>query len=420
MTRPGFSLIVAGLLALVPTNCPPVMAQQSEVAAPAQPKSPGFHLASDKGRVTVPFELFQNSILLQFRINNSRPIWFAFDTGASVNIINESLAQELRLANEGQANIEGGGGTTTGFAANNLTISLPGVEAYRQTMAAIPLEQLSAYYGRQMGGVIGNNFIQNFVVEIDYANRTLTFYDRKVYNLARERAAIALEARDGQPFVKVELSITGLDPITDLFAIDTGSNRIFHVNRSFAESHKLMTALSGASTVESVGEGTGGQTRFIEARISSLRVGSYSVNKPVISISQDQEGIGGGAQAGIIGADLLRRFTLVLDYQSQRVLLKPNVYFNEPYEIDMSGLDLMTKANDFKTIQIKNVRMHSPAAEAGLREGDVIMTVNGRPSAEFDLDKLTRVFMQNGKEYLLRIKRGNKKISTTLKMRRAV
>ena len=406
------------LLTLVPT-IRSAIAQQGEGASSSQPKAPTFRLDTNKGSVKAPFELFQNNILLQFRINNSRPIWFVFDTGASLNVINENLARKFGLAIGRNTTVEGLGGATAGFVAKDVTISLPGIEAYKQAMVAVPLDQLSAI-GREMGGLIGNNFIMNFVVEIDYANRTITFYDRKGYNLSRERDALSLEARDGLPFVKVELSLTGRDTTADQFLIDTGSDRAFHVNRPFAEAHQLMAALSGASTVEAVGEGTGGQTRFTEVRISSLRLGGYTINSPIISISQDKEGIGAGDQPGIIGTELLRRFTLVLDYQAQRMLLKPNNYFSEPFEIDMSGLDLTTKVGDFKVIQVKNVRSHSPADEAGLREGDVIVTVSGRPAAVFGLDKLTKMFRQEGKEYLLRVKRGEKVVTARVKMRRSL
>ena len=397
-----------------------VMAQQRRVTSTPPPEGKNFRLASAKGSVKVPFELFEDGILLQFRINNSRPIWFFFDTGASVNIINESLAKKSGLTGSGVTSVEGSGGSTSGFVVNDVSISLPGVEAYHQTLTAILLDQLSAYEGREMGGIIGNPFIMNFVVEIDYARKVLTFYDRKVYNLAGEPDTIPLEARDGQPFVKVELSMNGRDTISDLFMIDTGSDRIFHVNRPFAEAHRLMAALPGAGTVETVGAGTGGQTRFTEVRVSSLRLGGYSITRPVISISQDAEGIGASDNAGIVGAELLRRFTLVLDYQSKRMRLKPNASFNEPFEIDMSGLNLMSKPDDFRVIQVERVRAQSPAAEAGLRQGDVLVTINRRPAGELGLDKLSKMFRQSGRTYLLTIRRGAQVITARLKMRRAV
>jgi C-terminal processing protease CtpA/Prc len=100
--------------------------------------------------------------------------------------------------------------------------------------------------------------------------------------------------------------------------------------------------------------------------------------------------------------------------------MKPNAQFAEPYEADMSGLELVTEADDFKAIRIERVRPHFPADEAGLREGDKLVSVNGRPAAEFDLDKLARMFRRAGKVYLLTVERGGQVISARLKMRRAL
>jgi hypothetical protein len=324
------------------------------------------------------------------------------------------------LNTKGATTLTGGGGTTEGQFAENATMSLPDVQAYKQLIASAPLDDMPAYFGRDVQGLIGTPFLKNFVIEIDYASKTLTFYDPKVYNLSSEREAIEMQNRNGFPFVPVELSLNGRDRFTDWFEIDTGSNRIFQINRPFAEAHQLLTTLAKSNQVEGGGQGIGGKVKFIEARIHSLRLGHYTISNPVVSISQDSAGFGAGTDAGVIGGEVLRRFTVILDYQSKRMLLKPNAHFKEPYEIDMSGLELVTKPDDFQVIQVKNVRAHSPAAEAGLQEGDTLVAIDGRPAANFDLNKLTGMFKQAGKKYLLTIRRGDKVIRAQLMMRRAV
>jgi hypothetical protein len=300
------------------------------------------------------------------------------------------------------------------------TISLPKVVAYRQPIVSAPLEALPAFFGRDVQGLIGTPFLKNFVIEIDYAAKTLTFYDPKVYNLSREREAIEMQDRNGFPFVPVELSLNGRDSFTDWFEIDTGSNRIFQTNRPFAEAHQILMALPKSNQVESVGEGIGGKVKFIEARIRSLRLGRYTISNPVVSISQDSAGFGAGTDAGVIGGEVLRRFTIILDYQSNRIWLKPNAHFKKPYEIDMSGLELKTKPDDFKVIQITSALDHSPAVAVGLHEGDTIVAIDGHSATEFDLAKLASMFKQSGKEYLLTIKRGEKVIKVMLKMKKSI
>lgn len=108
------------------------------------------------------------------------------------------------------------------------------------------------------------------------------------------------------------------------------------------------------------------------------------------------------------------------DTVTRRMLLKPSSAFKEPFEVDMSGLELAAKPDDLKVLQIKIVRAGFPVAKAGLRTGDAIVAVDGRPAAELDLDWLTRMFKQAGKSYVLTVQRGEKILRAKLKMRRAV
>jgi hypothetical protein len=415
-------LILSRFFALAFLLSPPVSARQIVNAASFQQSRQDFRLTAGKGFVKVPFDSFENNILIQFRINNSQPAWFIFDTGANINLVNERLFQSLGLGAGRAVNLTGGGGgTVSGSITEGVTVSLPGVEAYNQATASAPLGLLPSYFGRDVVGIIGTPFIKNFVVRIDYAHRMLTLYDPEFYNLSSDRDAVELENRNGYPFMKIDLSVTGQDTITDHFLIDSGSIRVLQINKPFADAHQILTSLPKANMAEGVGgAGVAGDTRFIDARISSLRLGGYAISRPVVSISQDVEGFGASADGGVIGGELLRRFTVTLDYQSKRILLKSNAQFTEPYETDMSGLELVTRADDFKAIQIKRVRSHFPADEAGLRAGDTLIAVNGHPATELGLNKLARMFRQAGKVYLLTVERGGRMISAKLKMKRVV
>lgn len=369
----------------------------------------------------VPFDLYANNILVQCRINDSRPVWLIFDTGASVNVLDERLVRELGLSAKGTASLNGGGGTAAGSFVEGATVSLLSVEAYGQLIAAVPLDAMPALFGRDVRGIIGNNFISHFVVEIDYDGKTITFHEPGAYNLSAEGDAIEVENRGDIPFVEVDFSMSGRDTVTGWLEIDTGSNRIFDINRSFAEAHKLLSSLSKNRMAEGVGgAGVGGDTKYVEARISSLRLGRHTIRRPVVSISQDNAGFGTSDAAGAIGSDLLRRFTVALDYRSLRMLLKPNAHFTQPYEVDMSGLELTTRPDDFKVIQIKFVRAGFPAARAGLRAGDTIVAIDGRPAARYDLDMLGGMFKRAGTEYVLTVKRGGMIRRVKLILRRVV
>jgi len=98
-------------------------------------------------------------------------------------------------------------------------------------------------------------------------------------------------------------------------------------------------------------------------------------------------------------------------------MLEPNSHFAEPYEIDMSGIELVA---DGDKLLIDDVDEDSSAAEAGVKGGDILLAINGRPAAEFTLDQIRTMFMQDGKEYLLSLKRDGKVLEIKLRLKRII
>jgi membrane-associated protease RseP (regulator of RpoE activity) len=129
--------------------------------------------------------------------------------------------------------------------------------------------------------------------------------------------------------------------------------------------------------------------------------------------------LSGGDYAGILGGEILRRFTVIFDYSRRRMILEPNAHFDQPHDHDKSGLLWRAVGKSFNSFKVFQVIDNSPAAEAGLREGDTLEAVNGAPAASLTLEQLRRNFAQaEGTEYTLRISREGKPAETKLRLRR--
>ena len=102
------------------------------------------------------------------------------------------------------------------------------------------------------------------------------------------------------------------------------------------------------------------------------------------------------------------------------MILEPNASFADRFEYDMSGIRLRADGADFKTLKVSRVVENSPATDAGVREGDVVSAIDGRPAAEFSLSQINQMFKQEGKEYVLEIVRGEEKKQLKLKLRRLI
>ena len=78
----------------------------------------------------------------------------------------------------------------------------------------------------------------------------------------------------------------------------------------------------------------------------------------------------------MIGLGLLSRFNFTYDYPHHRMFLEPNRRFRDPFEHDMSGLEMRRSGGDH--LDVLRVQPNSPAERAGIRPGDWIIRIDDR------------------------------------------
>lgn len=371
--------------------------------------------ASGNSALKIPFELSGNLVLLQVKVNNSDSLRFILDTGADTSVIDAQRAKALRLMPQGKIVGNGGAGSSEATFTKGISITLPGVKVLNQTIYALPLESLSAL-GRKIDGVLGNDVLDKFVVEIDYAARTISLYEPQGYRYSGSGEIIPLTIDEGLPFVRASITPEGRDPIEAKFEIDSGSTGAILLNTPFVKKHNLLASVP--KTIQTNVGGIGGTAKTFIGRIKNARLGRFAIDRPITRFSQATQGdYASSKYDGLIGGEILRRFKVIFDYSRRQMMLEPNLHFAEPYDIDMSGISLVADGDD---LLVDDVDKHSPAAEAGVLGGDILVAVNGRPASVLGLDEIRTMFMQEGKEYLLSLKRNGKAVQVKLKLRRLI
>jgi S1-C subfamily serine protease len=121
-----------------------------------------------------------------------------------------------------------------------------------------------------------------------------------------------------------------------------------------------------------------------------------------------------------MGGELLRRFTVVFDYSHQVMYLDPNSQFNDPFDAGMSGLSLVSAPPDFSSFRVAFIVPDSPASIAGLRAGDTVTAIDGKPVKEITLASTAKMFRQDGRTYLFTVQRDGETMDVSIKMRRMI
>ncbi len=124
--------------------------------------------------------------------------------------------------------------------------------------------------------------------------------------------------------------------------------------------------------------------------------------------------------AGLIGGELLRRFKVIFDYTHEWMILEPNGHFWEPFGENMSGLSLISAGPNFEIFKVVRVLEGSPGASAGLREGDILTAIDGKPVTKFTLEQVRQMFRQSGRRHLLGVRRGAKSLNAMITLKESI
>jgi membrane-associated protease RseP (regulator of RpoE activity) len=175
---------------------------------------------------------------------------------------------------------------------------------------------------------------------------------------------------------------------------------------------------TGASMISCIdGESVG-----VIGRVKTIRMGNIVLHDPVVDFSRDKKGaLASDMFNGIIGADILYRFTVVFDYEKKIIALKKNSNFDRPFEYDMSGIYPVAHGPGLNIFKIHRIVKDSPAETAGLKPGDIIAAIDGQDTTAMTLEQVKQVLKSEpGRKLNLRISREGKILQISLTLKRLI
>jgi hypothetical protein len=391
--------------------------QPRDTASANLPKAkPEVRLTSGNS-TSIPYLMDDNgNALLKVRVNNSPPLNFTLDTGSDVfAILTSNQANSLGLIprNKYKVGIAANVGEIEAATIPSANLSMPGVEALNQRIEVIMSDDATANESK-IDGVLGLEFLKKFVVEVDYEAQTLTLFAPEKYEYKGTGEVIRIKITDGTPMVRLKMTTSGGKSIEDYFEVDNGMSATLALRTPAVKKYGL---LAQTQTIEApIDIEAGGEYRRRLGRLKSLQLGHFIIENPTVSLSENVEGEG-----GILGEEILRRFKVIFDFSHHRMILEPNSHFKEPYEEDMSGISVTPEENSgVKVFRVRQVVANTPGSDAGLQADDLITAVDGQPSATLTEGRIERMFMQEGREVDLTIRRSEKQVRVRLKLRRLI
>ena len=373
-----------------------------------------FEFQNKRKRQIINFKLVKNLMVIPLTINGVGPYNFVLDTGVGLFLITDpALIDTIKIKNLRSIKITGfgEGNELTAFVTPSLSIQI-GSAIARSVPAAIlknDVFELSNFAGMPIHGLIGYEFFSSFIVKISYLNSMITFYrPDKTYTL-RKGVRIPIAIEEKKPYVITEIKLSNGEVIPAKFIIDTGAGHPISLENNNGKSFELPQVNIAAN----LGVGLTGAINGYIGRIPSIKLGKYELQNVIASFPNFKD-VGAKiymvSRNGNLGNSILKRFEVVFDYQNESLYLKPSSYLKEPFEHDMSGMELASAAPDFNRVIITRVEPFSPSERVGLLKDDEILSINFKPVKEMTIQEIDSMFRsKNDRTFVLEIFRPDTK-----------
>jgi predicted aspartyl protease len=350
---------------------------------------------------SLPFKLVDGRIFVNVSINGEGPFAFLFDTGGNATVSTD-VAEQLKLPS-GETET----GTGTGekpITAVNTTVRELQIGDLRMSNVAfhvISLSDAPAVFGKQpVDGIIGLPILERLVVKIDYERNRLEFTLPSAYTPRDSGTTIHFERVRYVPLIHATL-----DGIPGIFGVDTGARLSLLLYGPFVDQNNLRAKyhpeVSGVT-----GWGLGGPIRSQVARGKLFVMGNLEVHDPLVRMSLQTSGVLTASDtSGLIGPDILSQFNITLDYSRQSITLEKNHHYGKRSNFDRVGVWLGQDGAGFSVIDVIS---GSPADNAGIKSGDKILAIDGRPAEELELTEVREEFRNDtpGRKMRLRVQAG--------------
>ncbi|WP_228388407.1 retropepsin-like aspartic protease [Chryseobacterium sp. CBo1] len=394
-------------------------------------------------KVVIPFKFINNLIFIPMTVNGVE-LTFLLDTGVAENTIFSLENKEMTLPSMEKMKFSGLGGNASieGFKSDRNIAKIGNHIVNSSLMLYIILDEdfnISPHVGIPVNGILGYHFFKDYPVIIDYSSKKITvFKDQQLFlKKVQKFDELPISIEKSKPYIDTEVEMTN-EKKTSKLLIDLGNSDAIWLFPTLIKDF----VYNRPNIEDFLGRGFNGDIYGKRSRIHNFYLGDFKFEKPLTAMP-DEYSIQHlnlvKDRKGSLGGDIMRRFTVAFDYQKEKLYLRKNRNYDDPFHFNMSGLDFKQDGlqweKDYLTFRTLNekstagngelynsnlqykfilkplfsiagVRKDSPAYKAGLKKDDKLIVINGRKTADMTLNKIMEMMKsEEGKTISMTIDR---------------
>ena len=320
---------------------------------------------------TIPIEVVDNQIFVKATAGG-RVYRFCLDTGSSQGTVYaSSYISGLRALGSVVSRDAAGRSDTVSV------VQLPAITIGKLTITGYVASLFPSTMLRAYDGIIGFDFFnKGLCCKIDTRNRRMVIADRRDFFDGETGYALHYKLKWFVPYVMVSPFKRHYDEA--LF--DTGSNVLYTMNKQSFDEHayksknvnsQVEARVKGKLTIGNIGAERGGEVAFL--KLDRLKWDDFSFLDVSAVTTQG---------SSKIGAAMLRYGSVIINGFRRYIRFQP---YDDGDSVNVSNKPLTTAyvPTDDGRASVGIVMPGSADYEAGLRQGDIIISIDGKAIASF-------------------------------------
>lgn len=340
------------------------------------------------GAVDVPFHMTDHAIIVDATVNNAN-VSLMFDTGfGGAVILNDNI--DIGKA-DGAMTLRDFVGEFQAKTTKIKTLKIGDKPIVSTDMTAVqqPLGRMSFGYNAHTDGIMGLEVIQKNITQINFQNKKFVFLP-KTFDINKmvpdnKRTFMCKMLPIGQNSVELEVKTKNGGTMT--LALDTGNSFYATTHKDVLERLGLWKVDQKAKFMKQSGVASGAVDSW-SARLKDMTIFGSPVPDSVWDIIDAPSSSAEGD--GTVGFGFLKNFNITIDYDKRRVFLENWTGKVTDEFLGEVGIGA-TYVKQVQGILIYDVVPESPADKAGIKEGNMLLSIDGQDLDKEDMFRIDRM-----------------------------